>query len=84
MNVIVTLAAPPTLGDLERRLAGAGWKPGTPPGLTNLTVQTDLRICKQMKCPGCKRRGLEYRPYHRGQRYRVLAACPHCHAAEEF
>jgi len=36
------------------------------------------------RCAGCRRTGLEYRPYHRAGSYRALAVCPACGEAFEF
>jgi hypothetical protein len=53
-----------------------GFAPGAPGHVTAESVRTDRGLCRRMKCPDCGRRGLEYRPWHRSSRYRVLATCP--------
>jgi hypothetical protein len=82
--VNVTTNQPATRTDLERPLRREGFIPGLPPHITEATVRTDKAACRRMRCPGCERRGLEYRPWQSGRRYRVLATCPACNCAEEL
>jgi hypothetical protein len=60
-----------------------GFAPGLPLHIAEATVRTDKAMCRRMRCPGCQRRGLEYRPWQSGRRYRVLATCQACDCAEE-
>ncbi len=60
------------------------WTDGAPPTVAAATLRNDNRICKAMRCPGCGRRGLEFRPQQCEGRYRVRAVCPDCAAVEEF
>jgi hypothetical protein len=63
---------------LEALLQAGGWKRGCPRQVTMATRAVDARLCKRLKCPACRHRGMEYHPYHRGDSYRVLARCPSC------
>ena len=63
--------------------ASAAWQPGAPPHITAETQAIDRQLCKRMKCPRCKRRGLEYNPLHLGASYRVQAVCASCGHPEE-
>jgi hypothetical protein len=82
--VNVTTTQPATRTDLERQLRREGSTPGLPVHITEATVRTDKSICRRMLCPGCERRGLEYRPWQQGRRYRVVATCPACNCTEEL
>lgn len=64
----------------------SGYLPGVPPGLPADCRDIDARIARRMKCPRCKRRGCQYRPFHKAGGYRVLAACKdrECGGAEEL
>ena len=73
-----------SLDDLHAKLTAAGFVLGFPAALTLASRAADQRTCAHMKCPSCRRRGLAYRPYCRGNRYRVIASCPACFAAEEL
>ena len=77
-----TLPAAP-LAQLHADLASAGFTPGIPANLTLESRATDQELCRRMRCPSCRRRGLAYRPYSNGKKYRVIAGCPTCNAAEE-
>ncbi len=73
----------PAFAVLAGRLAERGFAPGAPEHIREETRQSDRAVCRSMKCPGCKGRGLAYRPYHAaGGRYAVLAKCERCPAAE--
>jgi hypothetical protein len=69
---------------LKCRLRREGFIPGLPPHITDATVRTDKATCRRLRCPGCGRCGLEYRPWRLGSRYHVLAVCPACGGAEEM
>ena len=68
---------------LERRFRAEGFRPGVPPQIDERTRAIDARICRQLRCPGCRKRKMVYRPFTDGHGYRVLAACQHCNSAEE-
>jgi hypothetical protein len=67
---------------LAAELLGEGLVPGTPPHLSAQAQSIDRQLCRQLRCPACKRRGLSYQPFHGAGRYVVLAVC-RCGAAEE-
>jgi hypothetical protein len=78
---------PPAVGaccalGLAAELYAEGLRPGTPPHLSPRAAAIDRRLCHALRCPGCRRRGLTYRPFTDGRRYVVLAVC-RCGAAEE-
>jgi predicted Zn-ribbon and HTH transcriptional regulator len=60
-----------------------GWQPGCPPQITEAIRKIDVRTCRRMRCGQCGQCGLEFRPYHLGTRYRVLAHCPTCQVSEQ-
>jgi hypothetical protein len=72
----------PTARDLAAALLAGGLRPGTPPHLTARAESIDRQLCRALRCPACRRRGLSYRPFTDGRRYVVLAVC-RCGAAEE-
>jgi hypothetical protein len=78
-----TTTRPDTRTDLERLFRREGFAPGLPRHVTEATVRTDKAICRRLRCPGCEGRGLEYRPWQSGRRYRALATCLACGDAEE-
>ena len=72
------------LAELHEQLLAEGYFPGTPTNLRLDTRSTDQELCRRMRCPCCRQRGLAYRPYTDGKKsYRVVASCPTCNAAEE-
>jgi hypothetical protein len=75
---------PATAEALEFRLRLAGFVPGAPPHVTWEARKIDAAACRQLKCPGCGKRRCVYRPFTDGARYRVLACCRGCGAAEEM
>ena len=75
----------PRAGELAQQFTADGFVPGAPPHV-GLEVQAiDRRVCRQLRCPACRRRWMAYHPWHRGEQYRVLAVCqqPGCGGAEE-
>ena len=70
-------------GQLEAEFAARGFEPGRPTQLDDVAFYIDQKTVRCMVCPGCQCKGLSASPYHCGQRYRILAACPFCDAAEE-
>ncbi|HEX5270543.1 MAG TPA: hypothetical protein VFW33_08665 [Gemmataceae bacterium] len=80
---IVTLPAA-RLSELVATLAAEGYRPGIPAGLPLLARAADQELCRRMRCPACRHRGMAYRPFvSAGGRYRVVAGCPACQCAEE-
>lgn len=69
------------LMDVWRR---EGWIPGAPFNLAKWARLIDVGICKQMICPGCGVKGMEYHAFQRHRAYRVLAVYERCGACEEF
>lgn len=69
--------------ELARQFQAAGFVEGLPPHLPERALEIDRAACQRLKCPGCRRRGLDYRPFHHGPRYRVLACCLACGAGDE-
>jgi hypothetical protein len=67
---------------LAAELYAEGLHPGTPPQLTARAASIDRHLCRALRCPACRRRGLSYRPFTDGRRYVVLAVC-RCGAAEQ-
>jgi hypothetical protein len=67
----------------EQGLLALGYERGAPPHVRAATQAIDRQVCRQSRCGSCGRRGLSYRPFHRGREYRVLAVCPACQAAKE-
>ena len=64
-------------------LHAAGFRDGPPAHLPPAALSVDNRCARALKCPGCKRRSLEYRPLHKGRQYRALACCRRCPCCEE-
>jgi hypothetical protein len=80
----------PTVGALDSlglaaELLAEGLREGTPRHLTAQSKAIDRRLCRRLRCPACRRRGLSYRPLTDGRRYVVLAVYTgaDCGAAEE-
>jgi hypothetical protein len=67
----------------EKALALLGYREGPPPHLDAGTLATDRRVYSAMKCGQCRRRGMHFRPMHRGREYRAVAVCRHCGHGEE-
>jgi hypothetical protein len=67
----------------ERALAALGFEPGPPAHLDTCTLATDRRAYSVMRCAACKRRGMRFRPMHRGREYRAVAVCRHCGHGED-
>jgi hypothetical protein len=82
MRLAVLPAAP--LADLVATLAAEGFFPGVPRHLSLAARSADQDLCRRLRCPCCRQQGLAYRPFINGKgRYRVVAGCPACMAAEE-
>jgi hypothetical protein len=78
-----TVGARDALG-LAAELFEQGLHEGTPPGLSAQSQAIDRRVCRAMRCPACRKRGMAYRPFSDGHtHYTVLAVCAGCGAAEE-
>jgi hypothetical protein len=69
--------------DFLSALALLGYEEGPPAHLDVQTVAIDRRIYSAMKCSQCRRRGMHFRPMHRGMEYRAVAVCRHCDHGEE-
>lgn len=69
------------------RLRAEGWCSGVPSHIDKAVALIDGMTCTRMRCPGCGRRGMAYKPYFRkakGLEYRALAVCEACQCAEEI
>jgi hypothetical protein len=71
------------LTKLETQFRKQMFEPGAPEHVAEQSVRADARMVARLKCPSCGRRRLEYFPWHRGPKYRVLAGCTGCQSAEE-
>jgi hypothetical protein len=59
-----------------------GWLPGGPPHVSFATVAADVAAYRRLKCP-CGASGPRLVPQHTSDgRYRILAECRACGAAE--
>jgi hypothetical protein len=67
---------------MAAELLAEGLQPGTPAHLSAQSQSIDRQLCRALRCPACRKRGLAYRPFTDGQRYVILAVC-RCGAAEE-
>ena len=72
-----------TTEGLERRFRAEGFRPGVPAQIDERTRAVDTQVCRQLRCPGCRKRRMVYRPFTDGRNYRVIASCQNCPAAEE-
>jgi hypothetical protein len=55
---------------------------GAPGGLPAAALAPGRACYRRLACPGCGRRGMAFRPWHRGTGYRALLAC-RCGSAAE-
>jgi hypothetical protein len=75
----------PIAPSLSEQLEAGGWRRGSPAHITLASRRIDAAACRRLPCPGCGRRGLAYRPFHKGGRYRVVAGpCPGCGSEAEL
>jgi hypothetical protein len=64
-------------GRFTRRLRRRGFTEGPPERLDPTTVQIDREIVQRhMVCPLCKRRGLQFHPFHNADQYAAVGRCP--------
>jgi hypothetical protein len=70
--------------ELAAALLADGWREGAPPHLSERARRIDVGILKQQRCPKCCGRGMAYRPYHKGNAYTVVSACPRCGSGEDY
>ncbi len=68
---------------LFAQLLAEGFRPGTPADVEEWVRRLDAHWCRRARCQRCHRRGLAYRPLHRGMRYVVLGICPRCRSDQE-
>jgi hypothetical protein len=73
----------PTHLPVETELAALGFQPGAPPHVPAEIQNIDRRVYRVQRCPACGRRGMRFRPFHRGGEYRAIVRCPACHRIEE-
>jgi hypothetical protein len=67
----------------EVALEQLGFAPGAPTHITRGSQHIDAQVARKLRCPGCRKRGMDYRPFHRGWAYAALAVCL-CGKAEEI
>ncbi len=72
------------VGELAQQLTRQGWHRGVPPHLNDWARAVDEGLCRYAFCGNCKQRGLKYRPFFRGSRYKAVGECPACGHEEEF
>jgi hypothetical protein len=76
---IVTLpkSAVKGAGRFTRRLRRRGFTEGPPERLDPTIVQIDREVVQRhLVCPLCKRRGLQFHPFHNADQYAAVARCP--------
>jgi hypothetical protein len=59
----VAVAGLDALG-LAAELFAEGLQPGTPPDLPARAAAIDRQLCRRMKCPACRKRGMSCHPFH--------------------
>jgi hypothetical protein len=69
------LAIDPDPPGLVERLEADGWQSGAPANVTLRSRRIDAAAAARLQCSDCRRRGLSYRPFHKGSRYRAVASC---------
>jgi hypothetical protein len=73
----------PAAAVLQQQLAAAGYQHGAPEHVSKETLAIDGRLAGRLRCPGCNRRGMTFKAFHRGRQYAGLACCRHCPAGVE-
>jgi hypothetical protein len=81
---VVSPDALPVAPPLSEQLAARGWLPRAPARVSLEARFADRAAAEESPCPECGRHGLEYRPFHRADRYKAIAACRGCGAETEF
>jgi hypothetical protein len=59
-----------------------GFRPGAPPRVSLLARTIDAEVCQEIICPNCHGTSLAYRPFVKGNTYRVVALCRCGHGEE--
>jgi hypothetical protein len=77
----VAVREPLSFEQLDARLRSMGFEPGAPATLRKENLIADQRAYRHFRC-ACGRRGLQFKPYHRGREYRACVVCPAGHAEE--
>lgn len=54
------------------------WRPGLPAIITEMVAKIDREICRCLRCPACRRRGMDHVPETDGVHYRFRARCGRC------
>ena len=74
------------LAALQAQMYEDGFQPGYPSWGMIDGASIDDEVCRESNCPECGHVGMEHYPFiiAEEKRYRSIAACPHCHYAEEF
>jgi hypothetical protein len=75
--------APPA-ARLVAKLMQEGYRPGAPSRVDLQARTADAEILQDCLCPNCLGAGLAYRPFVKGDSYRVIGLCQVCGAGEEF
>ena len=78
---------PPGPPKLLLDLLAKGWLVGPPPGMRDDAMRVDKEASWTMRCPGCRKAGMSYRPLHAvtvlgNLRYNAYAVCTRCGAAD--
>ena len=71
-----------TAAEIVLALERDGFVAGSPVHLQSWARHIDEDVCTQEICPLCGRKGMKYRPFHRGVglgfQYRAVCECPAC------
>jgi hypothetical protein len=87
VQTAVELPAARRAASVEAHLQAQGLLPGAGPVITPRTQQVDQLMVKHSRCPACRQRGRQYKPFHGRDRqtgrprYVIVAACA-CGAGE--
>jgi len=87
----LTATAPVHIGDtlaaLVRRMAAAGYRPGTPAGRPPVVASVDEFCAAEWPCPTCRRPGRRLHTFAHPTnpaRWRSVALCPSCGTGEDL
>jgi hypothetical protein len=83
MNEINSTAVVQAKSSAEVALEQLGFAPGAPAHITRASQDIDAQVARKLRCPACRKRGMDYRPFHRGRAYAALAVC-RCGAGEDL
>jgi hypothetical protein len=69
---------------LAEQLLAEGWSPGAPSHVTAEALSIDRQTSRVLACEHCGKASLDFNPYHRGRRCRVIGTCPACSSDVEL